>query len=275
MATVSRDVFAFEHGVAARRADRLTPEAPLQITINNTPFATTLRTPGAEIALARGLFHSEGLLTGTPAIIWKETLDPESGYIGKVDAEIDPSLIREDFAAMRSPAASAACGMCSTRRIEDVLVYGEPIRLHATPAISIGTITRLFEELRKHQDTFIQSGGCHAAALVDNDGTILSCHEDVGRHNAVDKTIGALLFEGCLDDATLLLVSGRISYEIIAKAYRAAVPIVAAVSAPSSMAIDYGAQLGITVLGFCREGRATVYSHPERICELQADAPIK
>ena len=119
--------------------------------------------------------------------------------------------------------------------------------------------------MNRHQHDFMQSGGTHAAALFDRRGNLIVAREDIGRHNAVDKAVGQLLLEGRLEQAKVMTVSGRISYEITIKAFRAGIPFLAAVSAPSSLAVDYAKEFGITLLGFCRDGRATCYSNPQRV----------
>jgi FdhD protein len=128
-----------------------------------------------------------------------------------------------------------------------------------------GSFSEMFELMNRGQHDFKQSGGTHAAAAFDSEGQLLVVREDIGRHNAVDKVIGWLLLEGRLKEAMAMTVSGRISYEITIKAFKAGIPFLAAVSAPSSLAVDYAKELGITLLGFCRQGRATCYSHPHRI----------
>ena len=123
----------------------------------------------------------------------------------------------------------------------------------------------MFDAMKAAQHTFHKSGGSHAAAAFTNNGELLSIREDIGRHNAVDKVIGHLINNNSLKGAKCLTVSGRISYEIISKAFAAKIPILAAVSAPSTLAVDFAKELGITLLGFCRENKATCYSHPNRI----------
>lgn len=268
MAWIVRSAFRVaESGAASGRDEALAVEAPLQVAVNGLPFATTMRTPGADIELARGLLHTEGIVASGASIAWETLADPESGTIGRIHAAVAEDDLLASVDGRRTLTASASCGVCGTRRVEDIHIYGDPIRLNAQPPIALSAITALFDAMAVRQPAFQASGGCHAAAVASPSGELLAVFEDIGRHNAVDKAVGALLLDGRLSDAAALLVSGRVSYEIVAKAYRAGIPVIAAVSAPTSMAVEQAQRLGVALAGFCRNGRGTVYARPERIVE--------
>ena len=237
--------------------DLLTAERALQIVVNGQPYSLTMQTPGAERYLVRGLLHSEGAGEGGFLLFAKSEKDDAT----LVEVEIDcPDLP----GGTRRLAATSSCGLCGKQSLEDVLrdippvgkdgVRTEARRLHL-----------LHAEMRRRQDTFTGTGGSHAAAAATAEGEILCVFEDIGRHNAVDKAVGFLLEKGLLDRADILAVSGRVSFEIVQKCARAGIPVLSAVSAPSSLAVESAERWGITLAGFCREDRATFYSCPARV----------
>ncbi len=223
-----------------------------------------MRTPGGDFELAVGFLFTEGLIRG-PKDIAKVSyceLPPEEQHYNVVTVRLsvpfDAERVKRNFFS------SSSCGICGKGSLEDVEVRCAPVG--PGPAVGRSTISGLPEALRRAQPVFEQTGGLHAAALFDADGSLLSLREDVGRHNAVDKLIGeALLNGGDALSERVLLVSGRVSFEIAQKAAVAAVPIVAAVGAPSSLSVEAAERFGMTVVGFVRDGRFNVYSHPERI----------
>ena len=156
----------------------------------------------------------------------------------------------------------SSCGICGRTELGDTSFNGESI--DNNDKIDISLLNSLFEKMNVMQSDFHQSGGTHAAAIFSINGKLLCSMEDIGRHNAVDKVIGKLILLKTLDNATILTVSGRVSYEIIIKCFKAKIPFLAAVSAPSSLAVDFAKELGITLFAFCRDGRATCYSHSQR-----------
>jgi len=246
--------------------ESLVVEAPLHLRLNRVAYTTTMRTPGADRALARGLLFTEGIVPDAgAALAYRETLDPESGIVALLDVECAPDRMAKEVEGRRTVMASASCGVCGTREPGDIAVYGPPLTLHKGALIDVRAIDGLRAAMQSHQPIFDATGGCHAAALFNSSGQALIVCEDIGRHNAVDKTVGALIESRRLDHASILFVSGRVSYEIVYKAYRAGVPVLLAVSAASSLAVETADRLGITVAGFCRDGRATVYCHGERI----------
>ncbi len=157
----------------------------------------------------------------------------------------------------------SSCGICGKTELGELSFLGKTV--DSKQQIDAGLFSELFNKMNSKQFDFKQSGGTHAAAAFNQNGDLLSAMEDIGRHNAVDKVIGNLLYTQQLNTAKVMTVSGRISYEIVIKVFKAGIPFLAAVSAPSSLAVDYAKELGISLLGFCRDGRATCYSHPYRI----------
>lgn len=252
----------FENGEASEISEVLAPEDVLQININGAPFTVTMRSPGHDRELVRGLLFTEHVLKDG-GYEYTETRDERSGRVLAVDMTVDPGLLSDEVVLSRSLLSTSSCGLCGKKEMEEMGLGGEPL----TPSkpLAAELVPRMQAEMHARQDLFALSGGSHAAGLFDVDGTVLTVHEDIGRHNAVDKAVGALLLEGKLGRAEALVVSGRVSYEIVMKAYAAGTPFIAAVSAPSSLAAKTCDQLGITLLGFCRDSRATVYSHPESI----------
>lgn len=218
-----------------------------------------MQTPGSEVELVTGLLTGEGMIKRgeAPTV---DIVHKTNGYVSHVNVDI-PNLDMETVINKRSLLSAAACGICGTRELE--MVQGEKLD-DKSKALS-SSVLALFTEMSKGQTAFQESGGSHGAALFSLEGKLLTLKEDVGRHNAVDKVVGDLSIQGELNQAHFLVVSGRISYEIVAKCFKARVPVLAAVSAPSSLAVDFAKELGITLLAFCRDNRFTIYSHPERI----------
>ena len=244
--------------------DALTVEEALQININGKPFTMSMRTPEADDDLIRGLLHSEAIISSTqfhPELIFHK--EKEDGILTIVDLEIPKAYLGVGYSNSRSLLSVSSCGICGKTELGEEDFKGRTIG--ASLEFSAESFTKMFAQMNRGQFDFKQSGGTHAAALFDADGALLVVKEDIGRHNAVDKAIGYLLLRGRLNEAKAMTVSGRISYEITIKAFKAGIPFLAAVSAPSSLAVDYAKEFGITLLGFCREGRATCYAHPYRI----------
>jgi FdhD protein len=258
--------------------ERVVEEGPLSIRVNGKPFTVTLRTPGHDRALIQGLLFSEGLV-GVPAdllALWQTSDATEAPAAASWEASVPR---RDAIAAKlsnRSLASTSSCGFCGKTEWEDAQANcATPANPdHASksvpdPQITTAFLEACFRAMRKRQDLFEETGGSHAAAVFSADGMLLAFGEDAGRHNAVDKATGTLWEQGRLGEARLLCVSGRVSYEIASKALRAGYAVLAAVSAPSSMAVEFCRENGITLIGFCRGPRATVYAHPERVSALQ------
>jgi len=243
--------------------DSLTIEEALQININKKPFTVTMRTPGNDNSLVRGLLHTEGIIKNQrylPELILKK--EDNDGIVTVVELSIPEEELGEGYSNSRSLLSVSSCGICGRTELGDISFDGKTI--DNDDKINISLLNSLFEKMNTMQSDFHQSGGTHAAAVFSINGKLLCSMEDIGRHNAVDKVIGKLILLKTLDNAIILTVSGRVSYEIIIKCFKAKIPFLAAVSAPSSLAVDFAKELGITLFAFCRDGRATCYSHPHR-----------
>lgn len=243
--------------------DALTVEEILNISVNGEPYTMTMRTPGDEEDLTRGILLSENVYDDreiNPRFFITEK--NEKDFITRVNVLIPAEKIKQGIDTKRNLISVSSCGMCGKSEMELTL---EGDKIMPAQKLDIRYVGSMFEIMSEHQDTFKDSGGSHASAAFTIDACLLSIREDIGRHNAVDKVIGSLLLQKKLSEAQCLLVSGRLSYEIVSKCFRAGIPFLAAVSAPSSMAIEYCEKTGITLLAFCRQNKCTVYSHPENI----------
>lgn len=264
MATSNYEGKKFEGKTTSKTMDHLTVEEALQININNKPFTVTMRTPGDDLSLVRGLLHSEGVINDidfSPDIILRK--ENEEGIMTIVDLSIPEEKLGQGYTNSRSLLSVSSCGICGKTELEDIAFMGKV--LDEKDVVNIETIQSMFENMNQLQRSFHKSGGSHAAAAFTSSGELLSLMEDIGRHNAVDKVVGELINNETLKEASVITVSGRISYEIIVKTFKAKIPILCAVSAPSTLAVDYAKELGITLLAFCRGERATCYSNPHRI----------
>jgi FdhD protein len=251
------------------RPDRVVGEAPLEIRAagpdqDPVAVAVTMRTPGHEDELAIGFLRSEGLIDG-PEIVGTERGDPAT--LNQPDDTILVRLSRpfdESAVAERHFVATASCGICGKASIDEVAMRTDP--LPAGPVVRRAVILALPDLLRAAQRAFAETGGLHAAALFSADGELLAIREDVGRHNALDKLIGSQLLDGELPlHRRILMVSGRVSFEIVQKAAIAGIPILCAVSAPSDLAIEAADRVGLTLVGFLRADGFNVYCHDGRI----------
>lgn len=264
MATNTYEGKKFDTGVSSKVLDALTVEEALQININGSPFTITMRTPGDDLSLVRGLLHSEGVINDieySPDMILRK--ENEEGIVTIVDLNIPEEKLGAGYTNSRSLLSVSSCGICGKTELDELSFIGKVLDEDKT--VHIDNIHLMFEQMNSKQSVFEKSGGSHAAAAFDKNGTLMSSMEDIGRHNAVDKVIGELINVSTIKSAMVITVSGRISYEIIVKAFKARIPVLCAVSAPSSLAVDYAKELGITLLAFCREERATCYSNPHRI----------
>ncbi len=241
--------------------DTIAVEAPLQININNKPFTVTMRLPDNDTELVLGLLHSEGILNANSYIPTIEFLEKNGITIAEVT--IPENSLESGYLNSRSLLSVSSCGICGRTDIEDILQKKNP--LNSLDVLSLNKLCSMFDVVHKKQPVFLSTGGTHAAGIFTLTGKLLSIQEDIGRHNAVDKAIGVLAFSKSLSKAKVLVVSGRISYEIVVKCFKAQIPFLAAVSSPSSLAIDFAKELGITLLAFCRDKKATCYSFPEKI----------
>lgn len=263
MATRNYEGKKFESKEVSKIVDALTVEEALQINVNNDPFTVSMRTPGDDVSLVRGLLHSEGVIKSpsfNPDVSIKKEND--NGIVTIVNVDIPKEELGEGYSNSRSLLSVSSCGICGKTELKDLNFIGKTI--DDSEKVSMDLLHQLFDKMNAFQFNFKQSGGAHAAAAFTLKGQLLASMEDIGRHNAVDKVIGKLISNDTLKSAKILTVSGRISYEIVIKCFKAQIPFLAAVSAPSSLAVDYAKELGITLFAFCRENRATCYAHPQR-----------
>ena len=244
-------------------------EEPLEIRLDGVSFAVIMRTPGADRELAAGFLLAERIIGGFDDLgVIRHCTDPQDGHVPNV---LDVTLgggaaarASQALADRRLVTTNSSCGVCGRRTIDDLMTGIEPLPVSwRVPARTVASVP---QALRAAQAVFDETGGLHGAGLFDRAGRLLSSAEDVGRHNAVDKVIGVqLLLDRLPLSDRLLVVSGRASYEIVQKALVARVPLVASVSAPSSLAIDLARQGGITLLGFVRGDTFNIYTGHDRI----------
>ncbi|WJV45228.1 formate dehydrogenase accessory sulfurtransferase FdhD [Streptomyces flavofungini] len=280
--TERRRVIRIRDGAVSERPDTLVAEEPLEIRLDGKPLAITMRTPGDDFALAAGFLVSEGVLGSADElrnIVYcaGATADGVNTY-NVVDVSTAPGVVLPDITLERNVYTTSSCGLCgkasldavrTTARwpIDDETAGAPPVRL--TPEL----LARLPDRLRAAQRVFDRTGGLHAAALFTEDGELIDVREDVGRHNAVDKLVGRALQDGRLPlSRTVLMVSGRASFELAQKAVMAGVPVLAAVSAPSSLAVDLAAETGLTLVGFLRGSSMNVYAGEHRLALRTAAA---
>ena len=265
-------VVRVQDGVRRERPDRLAVEEPLELRIGGRPHALTMRTPGHDIELAHGWLHAEGVVAEASDVLRAQycagsVLDDESGVgvntYNVLDLVLAPGIVPP---VIRQTFTSSACGVCGADSIEALAKQGRWRIADDPTRVSADLVLQLPNRLRRLQRTFEHTGGVHAAGLFTADGEPLVVREDVGRHNAVDKVVGWAILAGRLPlRGTILQVSGRLSFELVQKAYLAGIPIVSAVSAPSSLAVATADSLGLTLAGFVRDTSLNIYAHPHRI----------
>ncbi len=247
--------------------DTLATEEALSITINDIPFTITMRTPGQETELIRGLLFTEGIYTDPVCHPLTETTGVnEEGYITSMNVVLPENKIRKEFSGSRSMMSVSSCGLCGKTTLEEPDVTDG---IHENGMLDPSIINMVFKRMNEVQETFQRSGGTHASGAFTLDGRLLSMQEDIGRHNAADKVIGDLLNRNILPVCKILTVSGRLSFEIVSKARMAGIPFLASVSAPSSLAVETADKAGMTLMAFCRQHRLTVYTHPERVLHAE------
>jgi FdhD protein len=259
MQTISYQGIKIAHKQQATVNDALVLEAPLQININKEAYTVVMRTPDNDFELIRGLLYAEDIYKSTRPLHF-EIMKEESEIPSIINATIPKESIGKGYLNKRTLLSVSSCGICGKQELKDIKVTGEKLVSNAT--FSSDILHEMFSKMKKLQQTFKTSGGSHAAAIFDKHQELLIIKEDIGRHNAVDKTVGNLLIKNTLKQANYLLVSGRVSYEIVSKAFIAKIPIIVAVSACSSLAVDFAKEFGICLIGFTREHKMTIYSNP-------------
>jgi FdhD protein len=276
--TERRRVLRIRDEAISTRADTLVAEEPLEIRLNGRQLAITMRTPGDDFALAAGFLVSEGVLGSVDElanIVYcaGATVDGSNSY-NVVDVQLAPGVPVPDITLERHVYTTSSCGLCGRVSLDAVRTTARwPIADIPPVRVEPALLSALPDRLRAAQRVFDRTGGLHAAGLFSAEGELLDLREDIGRHNAVDKLIGRALQAGSLPlSRAILLVSGRASFELAQKAVMAGVPVLAAVSAPSSLAVDLAAESGLTLVGFLRGGSMNVYAGEERVA-LRAAAP--
>jgi FdhD protein len=258
-----KPILKFDAGQVRRESDELAVEEPLEIRVRGRAISVTMRTPGHDDELAAGFLLSEGLIHRAADVLRIEPCGKnEEGNL--LNVLLAPE-VHVDFEKLtRHVFASSSCGLCGKATIESV--RGTFPAIQSDLQIDAKLLLNLPAAMRQAQSTFDRTGGLHAAALFDETGKLVVLREDVGRHNAVDKVLGHALLHGSFPlDRHILLVSGRSSFEIMQKALAGRVSIVAAVSAPSSLAVEFAEENGQTLVGFLRDPRMNVYTHPRRV----------
>lgn len=253
-----------------RRPDSIAVEEPLELRVNGKALAVTMRTPGHDVELAHGFLHTEGVIGGPDDILsarYCDSRDDEGRNTYNVlDLALAPGVAAPEVGVERNFYTTSSCGVCGKASLDAVRLksrhspLGDPVR------VALDVLAGLPDALRTQQQVFDRTGGLHAAGLFTAEGEQLVVREDVGRHNAVDKVVGWALLQGLIPArGCVLVVSGRTSFELAQKAVMAGIPVLGAVSAPSSLAIDLAAECGLTLAGFIRNGSLNVYAHVERI----------
>ncbi|MEV7423621.1 MULTISPECIES: formate dehydrogenase accessory sulfurtransferase FdhD [unclassified Streptomyces] len=269
--TERRRTIRIRDGVVSARPDTLVAEEPLEIRLNGKPLAITMRTPGDDFALAAGFLVSEGVLAAgadVRSIVYcAGAKEDGSNTYNVVDVQLAPGVPVPDITLERNVYTTSSCGLCGKASLDAVRTTARfPIADTPPVLVEPALLAGLPDRLRAAQRVFDRTGGLHAAALFSEDGELLDIREDVGRHNAVDKLVGRALREDLLPlSRAILLVSGRASFELAQKAVMAGIPVLAAVSAPSSLAVDLAAESGLTLVGFLRGPSMNVYAGDHRI----------
>ncbi len=266
------DMRRWENGASERTGDWLAVEEPLEIVVEHggasLPLLTTMRTPGNDTELAVGLLHAERVVRRREDVLSVSHTDdprvPRENRENRVIVRLHLDCNLPELTRGRPFLSSSACGVCGRAVVED-LTRALPA-LPRTQSVSASVLNGLGARLREEQSTFHRTGGIHATGLFDLNGALVLRREDIGRHNATDAVVGASLLAGRLPlDDHLVLVTGRVGYEIVQKCWVAGVTVLASIGAPSSLAVDMALEANMTLVGFLRDGRFNVYSAPGRI----------
>ena len=259
-------------GSFASKPDVLVTEEPLEIRAESPtqqvqPIAVTMRTPGHDFELAVGFLFTEGIIKQSDdvrTVRYCQLPDSAEQQFNVVTVSLTSQF--DEALSRRGMVTSASCGICGTTSIEQLSQMTSRVDLSTGPVMTAQMLTSLPDIIRKAQPTFDRTGGLHAAGLVDASGEAYCVREDIGRHNAVDKVIGKAVLDGKVPISNhALVVSGRLSFEIIQKAAMAGIAFIAAVGAPSSLSVETAEDLGITIVGFVRDGTANIYTNAHRI----------
>jgi FdhD protein len=257
---------------AVGRPETLVVEEPLEIRVNGAAVTVTMRTPGSDIELAQGFLLTEGVITRREDVLtvrYCKGVGPDDmNTYNVLDVTLAPGVAMPDTDVTRNFYTTSSCGVCGKASLDAVRLISRHGPGDDPSTIAAETLSALPERLRSAQKVFASTGGLHGAALFGVDGATLVVREDIGRHNAVDKVIGWALEQDRIPlSATVLLVSGRASFELTQKAVMAGIPVLAAVSAPSSLAVDLASQSGLTLVAFLRGESMNVYTRPDRVTQ--------
>ena len=255
---------------AVARPETLVVEEPLEIRVNGVPLTVTMRTPGSDVELAQGFLLTEGLIARRDDILsvryCRGANEEGVNSYNVLDVTLAPDVPAPDVDPTRNFYTTSSCGVCGKASLEAVRLISKHCPGDDPSMVSAETLSTLPAKLRDGQKVFAATGGLHGAALFASDGTPLVVREDIGRHNAVDKVVGWALEQRRIPlSGTVLLVSGRASFELTQKAVMAGIPVLAAVSAPSSLAVDLASQSGLTLVAFLRGDSMNIYTRPDRV----------
>ena len=267
--TLNVRIWRSEAGSRARLDDRVAVEAPLEYLLHHpalgldpVSFGTTMRTPGDDEFLAAGLLYGEGVVETAGDI---EAIESGTRRPNVVNVRLSPDVHMAMQTATRRFSAGSSCGVCGTTGLDAAIARAATLRIPASRAIDVSLLLRLPGRMRASQSRFDDTGGMHAAALFDSSGHLINVAEDVGRHNAFDKLVGESLLSARLPLTNhIVVLSGRASFELVQKALRAGVSILAAIGAPSSLAVNLASTSGLSLVGFLREGHCNVYAGIQR-----------
>lgn len=242
--------------------DSLVIEAPLQININSESYTVVMRTPGDDEELIRGLLYAEDIYKDNSKLKI-DTVEINKDFSAILNVNIQKEKLGKGYLNKRTLLSVSSCGICGKKEIKDLKTNGKPLNKKNKESLYINK--DMYLKMSDLQKLFKETGGSHACALFNNKQELLTVKEDIGRHNAVDKCVGDLINKNLLKTANYMLVSGRVSYEIVSKAFLSKIPIIIAVSACSSLAVDFAKEFGICLIGFSRNNKMTIYSNPQYI----------
>lgn len=265
-----RVIRAMSDGTTRVREEKLAGEEPLEIRFGHTSFTTSMRTPGDDFDLVAGFLLAEGIVTKAEHLAAMRyclgTDEDGNQTYNVIEVQLGFGAVPPDLSAARNVVTSSACGICGTNSIDEVRKKSTFELREDCGQVELGVLLSMPDTLRESQKLFSSTGGVHAAGLFSTGGELLILREDVGRHNAVDKVIGAALREGRMPlSDTVLQVSGRASFELVQKAAMAGIPVLTAVSAPSSLAVDLAQDAGLTLAAFSRGHSINLYTHAHRV----------
>jgi FdhD protein len=269
--TARRPVQHLKAGDVVQRPETVVVEEPLEIRVNGAPLAVTMRTPGSDVELAQGFLLTEGVIRQREDVLTVRYCRGAEGPDGTntynvLDVTLAAGVPAPDVDMRRNFYMTSSCGVCGKSSIDAVRTVSRHSPGDDPSVVAADTLSAMPGQLRKAQKVFASTGGLHGAALFGVDGTTLVVREDIGRHNAVDKVIGWALEQDRVPlTGTVLLVSGRASFELTQKSVMAGIPVLAAVSAPSSLAVDLASQAGLTLVAFLRGASMNVYTRPDRV----------